>query len=376
MPLFTYMNYLISFLTFSVCLISCKTETPHSLVSAEIKHSKLKRVYLTDAYEWTVLLDSAEVINDKFDFIIKKNTPDLKLFSISYKDSLGNLHKVEFINRVLSPDSIKFLLDAFICDTSHVKISGDWGSTNEKLCDIQAGNETKALFRTQMMQYGYLDPDNNKRTTLFKEYLDIAKTYPNSFFLLSSLNENKSVLKKGELELLLNQFSSSVLQTKFGKELKDYLKKKTDITSLENLELEELSGIKQKILNVDAKIYMLIIWASWCGPCRQEIPLLKELYKEYAARGVYMTSISIDENTQIWKSVLDLEKMNWNQLIVPFEKMDEFKTKFEIGSIPVVIFVNNQGKVITRTIGVDVNSSQQYRTILNSNLNHYCPAKI
>jgi len=369
MPLFTYMNYFISFLTFSVCLLSCKTETPYSLVSAEIKHSKLKRVYLTDAYEWTVLLDSAEVINDKFDFIIKKNTPDLKLFSISYKDSLGNLHKVEFINRVLSPDSIKFLLDAFICDTSHVKISGDWGSTNEKFCDIQAGTETKALFRTQIMQFGYLDSDNNKRTTLFKEYLDIAKTYPNSFFLLSSLNENKSVLKKGELELLLNQFSSSVLQTKFGKELKDYLKKKTDITSLENLELEELSGKKQKILNVDAKIHMLIIWASWCGPCRQEIPLLKELYKEYAARGVYMTSISIDENTQIWKSVLDLEKMNWNQLIVPFEKMDEFKTKFEIGSIPVVIFVNNQGKVITRTIGVDVNSSQQYRTILNSNLN-------
>jgi thiol-disulfide isomerase/thioredoxin len=302
-------------------------------------------------------------------FSFKRNEVDFKLYSIFFKDSVGKLNSIEFINRVLSKDSIKYLMSGFIADTTIIEIEGDWKINQNHYYDIKAGTENKALFRTQMMQFGYLDANIDKRTNQLNEYVSIIKNYPNSNYLLSEINENKSVLKKSELAAMLSQFTPQVLkENSIGKTLTAYLANKKDVIQFENFELEDALAKKSKMYAATAKLNMLVVWASWCSPCRQEIPALKQLHNTYSNKGLTITSISIDENKTNWIKALEEEKMDWKQLIVNTEQKEKFNKVLEVGSIPYVLFVDGKGNLINRTIGVDANSFEEYKKIIEKEL--------
>lgn len=58
--------------------------------------------------------------------------------------------------------------------------------------------------------------------------------------------------------------------------------------------------------------YILIdFWASWCNPCRKEIPNLKNLYAKYADKGFQIISISIDKKKADWEKALQEEQLAW-----------------------------------------------------------------
>lgn len=60
---------------------------------------------------------------------------------------------------------------------------------------------------------------------------------------------------------------------------------------------------------------MIDFWASWCGPCRREIPNLKKIYEAYVDKGLEIISISIDKEDKAWQKALDEEQLPWPNLI-------------------------------------------------------------
>lgn len=355
----------VSFLTLSS--LSCNLIKDNVIIVGNLKHTKIIKVFLTDSYNWEVLLDSCDIINDEF--IFKRKKIDFKTYSIYYNDSVGKKHSIEFINRVLSPDSLKYLINYFMLDTSIIEIKGDWKKYKNHYYDVYTGVESKALFRTQIMQFGYLNEDITKRTSQLNEYLSIIKQYPNSGYLLKQIDVNKSVLKKAELEAMLNLFSQRVLkESSTGRALKTYLEKKIDKQNFQIFLLEDVTAKQSVLYDTTAAINMLIIWASWCGPCRQEIPFLKEINKLYSGKKLTMTSVSVDDEKALWYKAVEEEKMNWKQLLVPQAKKEVFNNLFEIGSIPCVLFLDGKGKLISRTIGLDANSLEEYKKIINQYL--------
>lgn len=347
-----------------VCLInySCGDTNNKITIKGEIKNSRLEKVYLTDAYDWKVLLDSSLVINDLFSFA--RNHVDYRMYSIFYKDSLGALHSIEFINRVLSPDKVKYLTNYFLLDSPTIFISGDWATNKDHYYEVQGGQENKALFRTQMIEFGYLDTDPIRRNQQLEEYTYIIRTYPNSQYLLQKLNENKSVIKKSELAVLLKEFNPTALNTELGKQLSTYLVNKKEVVKINNLTLLNNEMKQSKLYDTSAKINMIVVWASWCGPCRQEIPIIKKLHNLYGKKGLTITSVSIDEDKSAWKSALLIERMQWNQLIVSESTNKSFNAELEVGSIPYVLFLTGDGYVIDRSIGLVTNTVNEYERII------------
>ena len=97
------------------------------------------------------------------------------------------------------------------------------------------------------------------------------------------------------------------------------------------------------------KILVLDFWASWCGPCRAEIPHLKEAYKEYSNKGVAFFSVSIDKDDAAWRKAMKEENMPWAQAQAPKAGKDAMK-QYQFSGIPYILVLDKEGKIVAKNL--------------------------
>ncbi len=97
---------------------------------------------------------------------------------------------------------------------------------------------------------------------------------------------------------------------------------------------------------------MVEFWASWCGPCRGEIPHLRHVYDAYGkgADGLNMISVSIDDKDKDWKKALKEENMVWTQLNDVKGWKGEVIAKYKVGGVPFCLILDGEGKIIAREV--------------------------
>ncbi len=98
------------------------------------------------------------------------------------------------------------------------------------------------------------------------------------------------------------------------------------------------------------KVVLVTFWATWCAPCRREIPTLLEAYNAYHDKGFEIVAISVDDDRQALEEFLKVNHLPWTILFdreAPGEKMSE---KFGVIAVPQMILVGRDGKVVTTGI--------------------------
>ena len=80
--------------------------------------------------------------------------------------------------------------------------------------------------------------------------------------------------------------------------------------------MEDINGNQVSVKDVFSKNKITIIdfWASWCGPCRQEMPNLVNTYNKYKEQGLGIVGVSLDEDKEQWKDAVKEMNMTWIQL--------------------------------------------------------------
>ncbi|NIO49937.1 MAG: redoxin domain-containing protein [Candidatus Aminicenantes bacterium] len=113
--------------------------------------------------------------------------------------------------------------------------------------------------------------------------------------------------------------------------------------------LKDLKGHEITLSKYSGKVVFLNFWATWCGPCKAEIPDLIEAYKQYKDKGMEIIGISVDRIGP--KSVLKFaEKYKINYPVVM--STDKILKDYEPGPyVPVTIIVDQDGKIRHRHIG-------------------------
>lgn len=90
-------------------------------------------------------------------------------------------------------------------------------------------------------------------------------------------------------------------------------------------------------------------WASWCGPCRQEIPNLKEDYKEFSNKDVVFLSVSIDKDGAAWRKAMKEENMPWTQVNAPKAGKDVMK-QYQFSGIPYILVIDKEGRIVGKNL--------------------------
>ncbi|SFU37697.1 Thiol-disulfide isomerase or thioredoxin [Pustulibacterium marinum] len=103
-----------------------------------------------------------------------------------------------------------------------------------------------------------------------------------------------------------------------------------------------LADLKGKYVYVD-------VWATWCGPCKREIPFLKKVEEEYHNKNIEFVSISIDTQADHdkWKKFVDDEELGGTQLFADKDWKSEFVQSYGINAIPRFLLIDTEGNIVS-----------------------------
>ena len=347
-----------TFIALSLLFLSCTQKKETTIINGKIPNLPDGTIYLyKDIYN--NVLDSTKTVNGKFLLEQKWNDSlnEAIYLGLRHVDKLGVLRIISFPTNAKYKNS-GYNSEFFLSD-SIITINGSFtdntpvdvfvGKTKFVTTPkITAGYQTNALFHTD----GDLFDNINKDT--YKKVASKIKEYPNSFHLLCQINITRNSFTAIETQNLLGLFKGEITDSETFKTLKKYNDKRFQIKKLTLPLLTNKNGKKTEILETKFKKHLVVFWASWCGPCRQEIPALKSMHSKHKD-DVEFVSVSTDTNNSFWQKALEKENMPWKQLIVN-EKSNEYESIeifFQLSnSIPYIAFVDNNMKVLKSHVGL------------------------
>jgi peroxiredoxin len=140
-----------------------------------------------------------------------------------------------------------------------------------------------------------------------------------------------------------NSLASSSLA---GQAAPDFVLKSADGT---NLRLSEYRG----------NVVMINFWATWCGPCRQEMPLLDDLYSRYGRVGFSLLGVNIDDDS---RRAIAMAKELGVSFPVLFDERKEVSRLYQVEAMPVTVLVDREGKVRHVHLGYKPGYEEKYLT--------------
>jgi len=120
-----------------------------------------------------------------------------------------------------------------------------------------------------------------------------------------------------------------------------------------NFTLKDMNGVDVKLASFKGKPIVMNFWATWCGPCRAEIPSLVELQKTYSEEGkdVVILGISVDDPIEKLKPYASQMKMNY-PVLVGNGREDVQDAFGPLWGIPVTVFIDREGRIAKKHSGI------------------------
>ncbi|WP_316819075.1 TlpA disulfide reductase family protein [Pedobacter nyackensis] len=146
---------------------------------------------------------------------------------------------------------------------------------------------------------------------------------------------------------IYNSFTLEVKQSYYGDILRIAIQARHVVRGglIPNFQVKSIEGKIEKLHGLirNNKYTLIDCWASWCSPCRAEIPKLKSVYQKYRNKGFSILGISSDKREADWKKAIKDDKTQWDHVL---EISQNVTQAFSLGAIPAYILVDKEGKLI------------------------------
>ena len=114
------------------------------------------------------------------------------------------------------------------------------------------------------------------------------------------------------------------------------------------VDYENYAGGTMSLDDLKGKYVYVDVWATWCGPCKREIPFLKEVEKQYHDKNIAFVSVSIDrrQDHEAWKAMVEDKELGGIQLFADNDWKSQFVTDYKIQGIPRFILIDPEGNIV------------------------------
>jgi thiol-disulfide isomerase/thioredoxin len=130
-----------------------------------------------------------------------------------------------------------------------------------------------------------------------------------------------------------------------------------------------LRSLKQENIRLSeqlGEVVLINFWATWCGPCRQEMPLLDEIYVKYRRAGLVLLSVNIDEDVERAAEMAATLGVSYPVLL---DTRNEVARAYDIGTMPLTVLIDREGTIRYVSEGYKPGYERRYTEKLRELLN-------
>ena len=316
-------------------------------------------VYMFDVENQNVKLDSTVVANGAFAFSGELETP---IVATIVALTVDNKHKM--MECVLENGTI-------VVDLDENKLSGT--PLNEAFANMMnVGADETALLQALYKEY-LAAPSEEERKLVEAKYDSVLEIYTAkellalenvfaengdnvlgayAFYQLVKSQRDAGTITSVQVDSILATAAPVVKNFSLTTKVLEGLRKleKTSVgkpyTDLDLLEGEAMTATKLS-QHIAGKVALIDFWASWCGPCRGEIPNIAEMHKKYADTGVVVIGLNVWDKPDAQRKTIETMNMTWLQLADTTKVATD---TYGVNGIPQIMLIGKDGTILARDL--------------------------
>jgi peroxiredoxin len=363
----------------ALTLYSCtpsETNTSGFEIKGNLSNSKGESIYLEKLSQTGVTTIDSTTITDKGDFLMNHASPSIGFYRLRINASNFCMLVLDSAQKVTvtadardlagtfktegSPDTKLFAEYNVLAEVQKVRTDSlenifRTAMVTMKLDSIRADSLSKELQKPYELMVAKYSEEVAKKikenTSSFASIMAIQQLRPENYLeiykmldkgLTAKYPDNKDIKS---FHAMVQQTAMMVSRTeaiKIGNEAPEL------ILPMPNDKDLALSSLRGKVVLID-------FWASWCGPCRKEMPNVVRAYAKYKNKGFEILGVSLDKDRDAWIEAISKDGMTWPQVSDLKFWQSEACQIYAVQSIPYTVLVDKEGKIIATDLrGVDL----------------------
>ena len=122
-----------------------------------------------------------------------------------------------------------------------------------------------------------------------------------------------------------------------------------------DFKLQNLDGESVSLSDFKGKAVLVNFWATWCGPCRIEMPYLQEIYEEWSEQGLVLLAVNIGESPAKVKDFMEKYNLSFPVLL---DAKTTVAREYNVSGIPTTFFIDKDGVIQVKIVGAFSNTAQ------------------
>jgi thiol-disulfide isomerase/thioredoxin len=210
----------------------------------------------------------------------------------------------------------------------------------------QVGQKASNLVQTDLMNGGKIQTSLRAFEVVEKDH---SAPMVKSFLLYTFFNQHLRSKGINGSEDLYQRFKKQVTNPRYLADIDEaflawkHLKKGLPAP---NFSYPDQQGKNVGLADLKGKVVYIDVWATWCGPCKVEIPHLEKLQEKFHDQPVAFVSVSIDKNATAWAKMVKENNMSGIQILADKAGSSQICQDYKIKGIPRFILIDQQGNIV------------------------------